>query len=437
MKNYTKKYLDFPRVKKRKIRVNFEGGEVTSDAGSLLLKQAEEKLNLLKKASQFFIDERDPSKIRHKILTMLSQRVFGIALGYEDLNDHTFLRKDTVIQTSVNQEGLLASSSTLCRLEKTAERNVAVSINKELVETFIRTQDKAPDELYLDFDATDDIVHGKQEGSAYHGYYRNYCFLPLYVFCGSHLLVSYLRQSNQDPAKHSWAIFALLVKRFREEWPHVNIIFRGDGAFSRHKMFNWIERKQAHYITGIGSNNRLKKIIEPWVEKAKMRYEQTSEKQCLFTEFTYAAGTWSRERKIIAKIEYNDLGSNVRFIVTNINGNPQDIYQKIYCARGDMENRIKEQQLSLFSDRTSSSFWWSNQLRMLFSSLAYVLMNYIRTHALENTDFKNAQCSTIRLKLFKIGAVVVKKAYSIFIMISSSYPYQDLFEHVYRKLVPS
>jgi len=360
-----------------------------------------------------------------------------MACGYEDLNDHLNLRKDTVFQTSVNENKSLASPSTLCRFEKTAGREIAFSINKIFLEIFIKSQKTTPKELVLDFDPTDNVVHGKQEKSAYNGYYGHYCFLPLYVFCGTHLLVAYLRPSNQDPVKHSWAILSLIVKKLRQKWPKVKIVFRADSAFARHQIFNWCEKNNVYYITGIGKNSRLREITKPFSEKTNEIFKATKTDQCTFTEFHYAAKTWAKERKIICKSEQNEHSSNLRLIVTNLEGNPEFIYRDVYCARGDMENRIKEQQLYLFSDRTSSSFWWQNQLRMLISSIAYVLVNYIRINALKHTPLQNSHVHKIRLSLFKIGAVVIKNTYKILILFSSYYPFKNLFQLVYQKLVPS
>jgi hypothetical protein len=259
----------------------------------------------------------------------------------------------------------------------------------------------------------------------------------LYVVCGKHLLVAYLRTSKQDQAKHSWTILSLLAKRFRQEWPDVKIIFRGDSGFCRHEMFSWCERNKINYITGIGGNSRLKEVFLPTMKQAKKNFEETKEKQKLFGEFSYGARSWKKERRIIGKAEYTFHGANTRFVVTNIEGDSsENIYRNIYCARGDMENRIKEQQMSLFADKTSCHEWWANQLRLLLSSLAYTFINYIRINALKNTELENAQVDTIRLKLFKIGAVVIQNTRKVLFMMSSVYPYKNLFEFVYKKLVP-
>ena len=259
--------------------------------------------------------------------------------------------------------------------------------------------------------------------------------MPLYVFCGEQLLVSYLRPCNIDGAKHAWAILSLLVKRFRQEWPGVKIIFRGDSGFCRPKMLQWCDKHEVGYIVGIGRNNRLLKFSATLRTEAAELVEQTQEKQRLFGAFQYAAESWEHERKIIVKAEHTLLGANPRFIVTNLEGDPKDLYEKIYCARGDMENRIKEQQLDLFADRTSCHDWWANHFRLLLSSCAYVLISAMRRIALKGTALAKAQCGTIRLKLLKIGAIIIRNTRRIKFLLSSSYPYQNLFYKIHRELL--
>ena len=436
MPNCTIKKNQFPSLKRRKVEVEFSGGSITSDAGGIFLREVDSQLNLLKPISKLFPDDRDQSKIDHTILEMLRQRVYGIALGYEDLNDHNTLRHDLAFQTFVNKDSKLASSPTLCRFENKATRKIAIGIHKQIVEVFIASFKKTPKKLILDFDATDDLVHGVQAGRFFHGYYGGYCFLPLYIFCGKKILASYLRPSSKDGAHHAWAILSLLVKRFRQEWPNVRIIFRGDSGFCRHEMLTWCENKDVNYIVGIARNNKLERSLKPLMQVAKKNFEETDEKQKLFIQFSYAAKSWANEKKIIGKAEYTKDGANPRFIVTNINGDPKDLYENLYCARGDMENRIKEKQLGLFADRTSCHDWWANQLRLLFSSLAYILIEYIRSTALAGTILEKAQVNTIRLRLFKIGAVIIKNTRRIRFLLSSCYPLQELFHSVFAKLVP-
>lgn len=428
--------MEFTSLKSRKIEASFSGGSITSDGGILLLRQIEEKTNLLKKVSEVIPDLRSQDKITHSIETMLQQRVLGLALGYEDLNDHSTLRNDDAFQVGVNSTGILASSPTLCRFENSVNKQIVLDIHKIILEQFITSRTKEPEELILDFDATDDLVHGNQVGRFFHGYYGNYCFLPLYVFCGQHLLVSYLRTSNKDGARHAWAILSLLSKRFRQAWPNVRIIFRGDSGFCRHEMFDWCDRNNIYYITGIAGNNRLLSELKPTMDQAKNQFTETQEKQRIFNEFMYKANSWSKERIIIGKAEHTIDGSNPRFIVTNLSGDPQELYDNCYCARGNMENRIKEQQLDLFADRTSCHNWWPNQFRLLLASLAYTMIEYLREFALQDTILANAQAGTIRLKLFKIGAVIIKNTRRITFKLSEYYLYQELFERIWKLLTP-
>jgi len=424
MTNCTQAVFEFPALKRRKVQAEFTGGDITSDGGVLLLREIDRQLGLLKSIDAVIPDPRDPRYIEHSQLSLLRQRIYGICLGYEDLNDHQTLRNDPAIQTSVDRDEQLGSQSTLCRLENRIDRQVAVDVHKVLLETFIASFDSPPEELILDFDATDDPVHGHQEGRFFHGYYDHYCFLPLYVFCGDQLLVSYLRPSRIDGAKHAWAILALLVKGLRQAWPEVRIIFRGDSGFCRHRMLSWCERRGVKYIVGIARNSRLEHKIEPAMQLVEQLVELTGEKQREFFRLHYAAKTWKQSRQVIAKLEITDKGRNPRFIVTNLEGDKQMLYDDLYCARGDMENRIKEQQLGLFADRTSAHHWWANQFRLLLSSLGYVLMESIRRVALKGTELARAQMSTLRLKLLKIGAVILRNTRRIRFLLSSAYPYQ-------------
>jgi hypothetical protein len=305
-----------------------------------------------------------------------------------------------------------------------------------LIDPFNASFKKAPKKLILDFDATDDRVHGKQEGRFFHGYYDHYCFLPLYVFCGDQLLVNYLRPSKIDGAKHAWAILALLVKRLRQQWPKVKIIFRGDSGFCRWKMLAWCERHHVGYIVGIAKNKRLDASIKPLLGEAADCFDEWGTKVRWFADIHYAAKSWDHPRRVIAKIEHTDKGSNPRYVVTNLEGKAQALYDRLYCARGDMENRIKEQQLDLFADRTSCHRWWPNQFRLLLSSLAYVLLEAIRRLALKGTALARAYVGTLRLKLLKIGAVILKNTRRIRFLLASACPYQDLFFKVAAKLTP-
>ena len=339
MTKCTQESFDFPDVKRRSVEVNFQGGDITSDGGVLLLRQVDKRLGLSEAVSKALQDLRRRASCKHDGLSLLRQRVYALASGYEDLNDHQQLRDDLAIQTAVERTDVLASSSTLCRFENRSDRQAAWGIHEVMVEQFIASIDDVPKELILDFDATDDAVHGKQEGRSFNGYYDHYCFLPLYVFCKDQLLVSYLRPSNVDGAKHTWAILSLLVKRFRQTWPQVKIVFRGDSGFCRHKMFTWCERHNVSYIVGIPKNKRLNTITAKWQQKAEKHFSEKEEIVRRIYEFRYGANSWGRSRRIIAKIEHTEKGSNTRYVVTNLDGKPQLLYDKLYCARGDMENR--------------------------------------------------------------------------------------------------
>ena len=434
MPNCTQQSFTFPALKRRKIEAEFSGGDITSDGGVLLLRQMDHQLGLMEAIDKVLQDPRDQDQIKHSQLSMLRQRVYGLCLGYEDLNDHRQLRTDPAIQTALNREDVLASQSTLCRLENRSNRQAMVDIHQIFVKQFIASFKQPPEELILDFDATDDPTHGQQEHTFYHGYYRHYCFLPLYVFCNDQLLVSYLRPSNKDGAKHSGAILKLLVDALRAQWPDVRIIFRADGGFCRRKVLSWCERNDVFYIVGYTRNPRLSAMIKQNLKRAEQRCNDTGEKQRDFMDLQYGAKTWAHKRHIIAKLEVTDKGPNPRFIVTNLPGSAQALYDKVYCARGDMENRIKEQQLGLFADRTSAHEWWANQFRLLLSSLGYILLESIRRLALKGTELENAQAGTIRLKLLKIGAVILRNTRRIRFLLSSHYPYQDLFRVVAAKL---
>jgi len=424
----------FPSFDRRKIEASFSGGDVSSDGGVMVLRQADRRLGLCHALSQVIADPRNPDLITHRQIDLLRQRIYGLALGYEDLNDHDTLRKDLAWQSAVERGEELASSPTLCRLENRADRKSAWAISRVLVEQFIASFKAPPTELVLDFDATDDRVHGLQQGRFFHGYYGDWCFLPLYVFCGEQLLVSYLRPSNIDVAQHSQAILKLLVTRLRAAWPEVKIIFRGDSGFCRWKMLRWCERHSVDYIVGLAKNSRLLAMAQELNERAEAQFADAQEKQRLFGWLDYAAHTWDRQRRVIAKAEHSSQGRNPRFVVTSLAGEAQSLYDEVYCARGEMENRIKEQQLGLFADRTSCHDWWPNQFRLLLSAAAYVLMETIRRVGLCGTELARAQVTTIRLKLLKIGTVILRNTRRIRLLFSSAYPYQALFDSVLRRL---
>ncbi len=426
--------FEFPRVCRRVVEARFDGGQITSDGGALLLRQADRYLGLTQAVAEALSDPRRRKSCVHDVHSLVRQRVYAVALGYEDLNDHDSLRGEVGLQTAVERDRALASASTLCRFENRADRATAWRIHEVLVDRFIASFGTVPKELILDFDATDDAVHGGQEKRFFHGFYRRYCFLPLYVFCGHQLLVSYLRRSNIDAAKHSWAILSLLVKRLRQAWPGVRIIFRGDSGFCRWKLLRWCERHGVDYIVGLAKNARLNELSGELQAQAAAEVEKTGEKVRWFAEFKYGARTWDRPRRVIAKIEHSHRGANPRYIVTSLPGDPQTLYERLYCARGDMENRIKENQLDLFADRTSCHAWWPNQFRLLLASLAYTLIETIRRIGLKGTALARAYAGTIRLKLFKIGAVILINTRRVRFLLASTCPDRDLYFLVARRL---
>ena len=419
--------LKFPAVKGRKVEAVFSGQHITSDGGGILLRAVDTAIGLTTRAARSFADTRRKASCRHSMLDLLRQRVYALALGYEDLNDHDVLRHDLALQSFVGKDVELASSPTLCRFENSVSRRELWKLSATLVETFLASYRQAPKEIVLDFDSTDDAVHGKQEGRFFHGYYDQYCFLPLYVFSGEHLLCAYLRPSNIDNTWHAMGILGLLVKRIRQSWPKTRIIFRGDSGFCRWKLMRWCDNHDVDYIIGLAKNNRLLKQLGATLDEARKKFLQSGQKQKLFHEFSYAAQTWDKARRIIGKAEHTAKGSNPRFVVTSLPGEPVDVYHR-YCARGEMENRIKEQQLYLYADRTSCSKWLPNQFRLLLSALAYTLLQAIRQLALTGTEIAQARCDTIRLKLLKIGACVLRNTRRIRLLLSASYPYRDLFQ---------
>lgn len=436
MTNCTQESFQFPACQRRKVEARFDGGDITSDGGVLLLQQVDHRLGLTAAIARALADPRRQASCDHDAVSLLRQRVYALALGYEDLNDHAGLRRDLAIQTAVGRSAELASASTLCRWENRADRDSAWALHEVLVNQFVGSFKRPPKKLILDFDATDDAVHGKQEGRFFHGYYDQYCFLPLYVFCGDQLLVSYLRPSKIDAAQHAWAILALLVKRLRQAWPKVKIIFRGDSGFCRWRMLSWCERHQVGYIVGIAKNARLNALTAQLQRDAEACFAATATNVRWFTDLHYAAASWNRKRRVIAKIEHSAKGGNPRYVVTNLEGDGQHLYEKLYCARGEMENRIKEQQLDLFADRTSCHRWWPNQFRLLLASLAYTLLEAIRRLALQGTELARAYVGTLRLKLLKIGAIILRNTRRIRFLLSSACPYQRLFFLVAARLAP-
>ena len=433
--------LLFSSLDRKKVQADFAGGRLTSDAGGLLLREVDRQLGLIDALAACLTDPRDPARVVHDQRTMLAQRVFALALGYEDLNDHDELRHDPLLAMLADKppepHAPLASSPTLCRLENRVDRKALARMSAVLVDQFIASFDAPPDELVLDFDPTDLPLHGQQEGRFFHGFYGHYCYLPLYVFCGSRLLVAYLRPSHIDAALHARAILRLLVNRLRAAWPDVRIVLRADSSFARWKLLRWCEKHDVFYVVGLARNKVLERMAIPFMEAAEKQYQRTQQKVRHFHELEYAAGTWDRPRRVIVKAERLEQGPNLRFVLTNLPEPPQVIYDGRYTPRGDMENRIKEQQLMLFATRASCHAFLANQFRLLISAAAYVLIEHLRRVALKGTELAAAQVDTIRLKLFKIAARVVVSVRRVVLHFSSAYPLQALFRQIVTRLIPS
>ena len=426
--------IKFGQLGRRVVEGCFDGGSMTSDAGVMLLGATDRKLGLIQAAARCITDPRSPLLIKHGVVDMLRQRVYGLALGWEDLNDHSTLRQDVAMQTAVGVDREVASAPTLCRLEKWADRSSALRLHQVLIEQFIASFKDAPQELVIDFDATDNPLYGQQEGRFFHGYYDSYCYLPLYVFCGQQLLCAYLRPSRIDGAKHAAAILKLLVKRLRQTWPQVRIVFRGDSGFCRQRIINYCERCGVHYIVGLARNPRLQGITEYLELAMKDEYATTGRKQREIGEFMYAAQSWAQERRVITRLEYGEQGNNPRYVVTNLTGQPQALYDDLYCQRGEAENRIKEAQVGLFATRTSCQHFQSNQLRMLLAALGYVLIERLRALALQGTTLAKAQVDTLRIKLLKLAAVVTRNTRRIRLYLASNWPSAELFAHAMSQL---
>jgi hypothetical protein len=434
--------LLFTSLGRKKIVADFRGGDLTSDGGLPLLREVDRKIGLIDALNAAIFDPRSSILLEHDQRTILTQRILAIAAGYEDLNDHQTLRNDTLLQALTDRrlkvgqkEGdPLASPPTLCRLENRITRKDLARMAEVFVEQFIASCPTPPEQLVLDFDATDDPVHGSQEGRFFHGYYDEYCFLPLYVFCGNQLLVAYLRPSNIDASLHSRAILRLLVKRFREVWPNVKIIVRADSGFCRWRLMRWCDRHGVDYILGLAKNPVLLRKAQPWMQQAAGQFQGTGQKQRVFAEVSYAAETWDRQRRVIVKAEHSEGGDNPRFVVTSLSGDPQDLYDRLYCRRGEAENRIKEQQLGLFADRTSCHAFLANQFRVLLSAAAYVLVETLRRVGLAGTELASAQVGTIRLKLLKIGGRIVRSVRRIVIHLASGFPLQAMLAGILNRL---
>ncbi len=455
--------IKFKTLGKRSVVADFNGGTITSDAGALLLDKTEQAIGLLARAAECFVDHRDGDLIEHTVEQLLRQRVFALALGYEDLNDHDELSCDPLLAVVVGKREPtgrarrsrrdrgrpLAGKSTLNRLELTAENADAASRYKKIVlnfeamrslfvSVFLEAHDTPPEQIVIDLDATDDPLHGRQEGRFFHGYYKNYCYLPLYAFCGEHLLAAQLRPSNIDGSFGTVELLERIVGQIRGRWPEVRIIIRADSGFAREEIMAWCQANGVDYVLGLARNSRLVAEIAEELAGAEVEHERTGKAARYFKDFLYCTrDSWSRERRVVGKAEHLDKGSNPRFVVTSLTPSAYDaraLYEDLYCARGEMENRIKEQQLCLFADRTSTRWMRSNQIRLWLSSLGYVLVSALRRLGLAGTKMARSRCDTIRLKLLKIGASVRVSVRRVLVALASGYPLQKLFHRVFHRL---
>ena len=435
----------------RQVVGRFDGSQLTTDGGSLLLRQTDRKIGLLRRLGGCFTDARQPERVEHELGALLAQRIYGLALGYEDLNDHEELRRDPLLAVLAGQRDIeepLAGKSTLNRLELTPagsphqERYHKISYSSEaidelLVDIFLEAHPRPPQQIVLDLDATDVPLHGRQQGRFFHGYYNHYCYLPLYIFCGDHVLCARLRPSNQDASAGSVEEVARMVGQIRRRWPRVRIVLRADSGFCREGLLGWCEKHRVDYVFGLARNQRLRRIIGRAMHEAKQEHRRTGKAARVFVEFFYRTRkSWSRRRRVVAKAEQLEGKENPRFVVTSLGAGvwpAQKLYEQLYCARGEMENRIKEQ-LSLFSDRLSTETLRANQLRLYFSALAYVLVDALRRLGLRGTEWASAQVDTIRLKLLKIAAQVRITARRIWVGYSGAYPWKHIFAAAWSAL---
>src|SRR5262245_1236004 len=458
------KSIEFHALGNREVIAQFDGGDITSDAGGLILREVEQRTGIVKKFARCFVDYRKPEAIEHPIEDLAAQRIYGLCLGYEDLNDHDELRADPLLAVMVGKSDpqgadrreaadrgkALAGKSTLNRLELTRsdanaeERYKKIvmqpeEIDRVMVDHFLDAHQRAPLQIILDLDATEDPIHGDQEGRFFHGYYDCYCYLPLYIFSGEFLLSAQLRSAKVDPAKGALTDLKRVVAQIRKKWRRVPILVRGDSGFCRDAIMTWCEREGIDYVSGLAKNPRLIKEIKEELKAAEAEWEKTGEKARGFKNLRYQTiqKTWSRTRRVVAKAEHVSQGSNPRFVVTSLATKwfpAAVVYETVYCERGEMENRIKEQQLGLFADRTSTATMRANQLRLYFSSIAYVVMHDLRRLALKGTELERAQCTTIRLKLLKIGAHIQVTVRKVWVRMAAGYPYKEAFQQAFRNI---
>ena len=431
----------------RRVEARFTAGQVSSDGGALLLRAADRKINLLQRVAQCFTDSRTPWRVEHRLPEMLAQRIYGLALGYEDLNDHEQLRSDPLLTLLSGKRELdkpLAGKSTLNRLELVGRSGryhkigySTESLDRLLGELFLESHGSAPEQVVLDLDATDIPLHGHQPKRFFHGYYGSYCYLPLYIFAGDQLLCARLRAANQDAAAGAVEEVNSIVTQLRQRWPQTRSVLRADSGFCREELMVWCEANKVDYLFGLARNKRLQKIIGAQMQQARLLHQSTAKAARVFTGFTYSTRhSWSCARRVVAKAEYLDKGENPRFVVTSLSPKQwpdQALYEKFYCARGEMENRVKEQ-MCLFADRLSTGEMEGNQLRLYFSALAYTLMEALRRLGLEGTEWAQAQVDTIRLKLFKIGAILRISVRRITLQLNSAYPWKNIFAQAFHAL---
>jgi hypothetical protein len=443
----------FARVEGRAVVAGFDGGRMTSDAGGLLLGASDRAIGLVERFARCFSDRRLPELVEHTVATMVGQRVFGIALGYEDLLDHDELRHDPIMAVLAGKLAArrqncapVAGKSTLNRLELGRQQaspyhkigHDPQAIETAFVELFVDAHPHPPAQIVLDLDATDDPLHGHQEGRFFHGYYDCYCYLPLYIFCGRHLLAAKLRPANIDGSAGAVEEVARIVGQIRARWPAVRILLRADSGFARDALMTWCELNQVDYLFGLARNTRLVGEIGAELAQAREQSQATGKPARRFKDFTWSTrDSWNRPRRVVAKAEWTQAAANPRFVVTSLDRAEHEarhLYEKVYCARGDMENRIKECQLDLFADRTSAITIRANQLRLWFAAMAYVLLCGLRRIGLQHTQFAAATCGTIRLKLLKIGALVRVSVRRIKIAMSSACPHQNEFALAHQRL---
>lgn len=452
--------LPFQEVAGRAVVARFDGGALTSDGGAVLLREVERATGILQQFAACFRDYRDPARVRHSVASLVRQRVYGLTLGYEDLNDHDALRHDPLFAVLAESEELaapLAGKSTLNRLELSgatigeAERykKIAVdhaAVDRLLVDLFLQAHPTPPTEIILDLDATDDPVHGAQEGRFFHGFYGHYCYLPLYIFAGEHLLCARLRPANIDASAGAREEVERIVTQVRAVWPAVQITLRADSGFCRDALMGWCEAHAVAYVFGLAKNDRLIARIASELAVAEAQCAATGEAARVFADFRYQTHeSWACERRVVAKAEHlrtataaEPSKSNPRFVVTSLSVDTiaaRALYEELYCARGEMENRIKEQQLMLFADRTSAATMRANQLRLYFSSLGYVLLHALRRLGLAGTTLARAQCQTIRLTVLKIGARVRVTTRKVWLALASGCPHAALFTRIHQTLI--